>query len=184
MLDINRHMKLKILSMLAKSITRRTDVKRMIFPFLLLFALFCLPLAAGAQSELDKAIKIGSGPTMVVEYTDPDCPYCRKGSEFFRTRRDVTRYVFFNPLPMHPLAKEKAQHVLSARDKAKAYEEVMSGKLDGKKPEGITREGIKLLEEHMAAAKGAKVDSTPTFVIYGRIIEGFNRQKLEAALGK
>jgi hypothetical protein len=96
----------------------------------------------------------------VVEYTDPDCPFCRKGSEFFRNRRDVTRYVFFNPLPMHPQAREKAQYVLSAQDKAKAYEEVMSGKLDGRKPEGITSAGIKLLEEQWRwrEAKGQHAD--------------------------
>lgn len=156
-----------------------------IFPALLfLLSLCCLPLAAAAQLDLDKAVKIGSGKTMVIEFTDPDCPFCRKGSEFFRTRRDVTRYIFFNPLPMHPQAKEKAQYVLSARDRAKAYEEVMSGKLDGKKPDGISEAGIKLLEEQMKIAKEAKVDSTPTFIIYGRIIEGFDQRKLEATLGK
>lgn len=162
----------------------RTFVKRIVPAILFLFSLTCLPLTAFAQLDLDKAVKIGSGTTTVIEFTDPDCPFCRKGSAFFRTRRDITRYVFFNPLAIHPQAKEKAQYVLSAQDKAKAYEEVMSGKLDGKKPEGITSEGIKLLDEHMAAAKEAKVDSTPTFIIYGRIVEGFNQQKLEGILGK
>ena len=120
----------------------------------------------------------------MIEYTDPDCPYCRKGSEFLRTRPDVTRYVFLNPLPMHPEATGKAQYILSSRDKAKAYEEVMAGKLDGKKPEGVTPEGVQLLEAHLAAAAAAKANSTPTFVICGRIIQGFDQQKLEAILGK
>jgi thiol:disulfide interchange protein DsbC len=159
-------------------------VKHIVPALLLFLSLSCIRLAAGAPLDLDKAIKIGSGKVPVIEYTDPDCPYCRKGSAFFRSRRDVTRYIFLNPLAIHPQAKEKAQYILSASDKAKAYEEVMSGQLDGKQLSGINGEGIKLLEEHQAIAKEAKVDSTPTFVICGRIIEGFDQRKLEAALGK
>jgi thiol:disulfide interchange protein DsbC len=167
-----------------RSITRRSAVKRIVPALLFILSLSGISFAAGAQPDLDKAIKIGSGKTAVIEYTDPDCPFCRKGSAFFRSRRDVTRYIFLNPLAMHPQAKEKAQYILSAKDKAKAYEEVMSGQLDGKQLSGITREGIKLQEEHQAIAKEAKVDSTPTFIICGRIIEGFDQRKLEAALGK
>ena len=151
---------------------------------LFLLCLSCIPCAANAQNDLSKAVKVGSGKTMVIEYTDPDCPFCRRASAYFHDRRDVTRYIFLNPLPMHPQAKEKAQYILSAPDKAKAYEEVMAGRLDGKKPEGITMEGIKLQEEHLAIAQGAKANSTPTFAICGRIIEGFDQEKLDAILGK
>jgi thiol:disulfide interchange protein DsbC len=82
---------------------------------------------------LDKAIKIGEGKSKVIEFTDPDCPYCRKASEFFAKRTDVTRYVFFMPLPMHPDAENKARYVICATDEAAPYEEAMTGKLDGKK---------------------------------------------------
>jgi thiol:disulfide interchange protein DsbC len=151
--------------------------------FFLLFLLGALP-AAAAQMDLNKALKIGSGKTVVIEFTDPDCPYCRKGAAFFSNRRDVTRYIFFNPLPMHPQAKGKAQYILSAADRAKAYEEVMSGRLDNSKLAGTTAEGIKLLEEQMAIAQEARVESTPIFIICGRIIQGFDQRRLEAALGK
>ena len=159
-------------------------VNRIVPALLLFLSLSCIPLAVGAPLDFDKAIKIGTGKIPVIEYTDPDWPFCRKGSAFFRNRPDVTRYIFLNPLPIHPQAREKAQYILSAKDKAKAYEEVTSGQLDGKPLSGITAEGIKLQEEHQAIAKEAKVDSTPTFVICGRIIEGFDQRKLEAALGK
>ena len=151
-----------------------------VFIFLLLWALS----AAGAQMDLTKALKIGSGKTVVVEFTDPDCPYCRKGAAFFLNRRDVTRYIFFTPLPMHPQAGEKARYILSVPDKAKAYEEVMSGRLDGRKLTGITGEGTKLLEEQMAIAREAGVESTPTFIICGRIVQGFDQRKIEGFLGK
>ena len=47
---------------------------------------------------LDKALKIGTGPRKVIEFTDPDCPYCRKVDSFLAKRTDVTRYVYFVPL--------------------------------------------------------------------------------------
>lgn len=159
-------------------------MNRTVPALLLLFSLLCIPFASATQLDLNKAVKIGSGKTMVIEYTDPDCPYCRKGSEFFRNRGDVTRYIFFSPLPMHPEAKDKARYILSARDKAKAYEEVMAGRLDGKKLDGITPEGIKLQEEHAALSKDATAKGTPTYVIAGRIVIGFDQRKLEAILGK
>ncbi len=150
--------------------------------FLLMF--FCTAAAAAGQMDLTKALKIGSGKTVVIEFTDPDCPYCRKGAAFFRDRRDVTRYIFFNPLPMHPQAGDKARFILSSGDPTQAYEEVMSGMLDSKKPTGITDAGSKRLEEQMAIAKEARADSTPTFIICGRIIQGFDQGKIESALGK
>jgi thiol:disulfide interchange protein DsbC len=48
---------------------------------------------------LDKAVKIGSGPKVVIEFTDPDCPYCKKASEFFKNRTDVTATFFSLRLP-------------------------------------------------------------------------------------
>lgn len=154
-------------------------------PLLLVLLLStCITVSAFAEPDLAKAVKVGSGKTMVIEFTDPDCPYCRKGSEFFRHRQDVTRYIFLNPLPMHPDARGKAEYILSSSDKEKAYEEVFSGRLDGKKPVGITSEGIKLTEEHMAIAREANAGSTPTFIICGRIILGFDQPKIEGLLGK
>ena len=154
---------------------------RAVFPLLFLYAGVA---GADARMDLNKALKIGSGKTVVIEFTDPDCPYCRKGAAFFRDRRDVTRYIFFNPLPMHPQAREKAQFILSSPDRAKAYEEVMSGGLDNRKLTGITAAGIQLLKEQMAIAREAKAESTPTFIICGRIIQGFDQLKIEEILGK
>jgi thiol:disulfide interchange protein DsbC len=141
--------------------------------------------ADATDLDFSKSITIGSGPKTVVEFTDPDCPYCRNASKYFEGRSDITRHVFFYPLPRHPKAKEKAQYILSQMDHAKAYREIMSGKMDSVlKFEGITPNGIKLQEEQFETAKKRKVDSTPTFIINGRIIVGFDQKKIEEALGK
>lgn len=138
-----------------------------------------------AGIDLSKAITIGSGPQTVIEFTDPDCPYCRKASKYFETRSDITRHVFFYPLPRHPKAKEKAQYALSQMDRSSAYREVMSGRMDSvPKITGATSLGIKQLDEHLEMAKKQKVNSTPTFIVNGRIIVGFDQKKIEEALGK
>jgi thiol:disulfide interchange protein DsbC len=144
----------------------------------------CKP-ADASTLDFGKSVNIGNGPKTVVEFTDPDCPYCRKASKYFEGRSDVTRHVFFYPLPRHPKAKEKARYILSQMDRAAAYREVMSGKMDTVlKFEGINSNGIKLQEEQFEIARKMKVDSTPTFLINGRIIVGFDQKKIEEALGK
>jgi len=140
--------------------------------------------ATAINLDFHKAITIGNGPKTVIEFTDPDCPYCRKASKYFEGRSDVTRHVFFYPLPYHPNAKEKAQYVLSQHDKAKAYHMIMSGTLDRRTKFETTPAGIRLQEEQLDIAKKHKIDSTPTFMINGRIIEGFDQNKIEEALGK
>ena len=157
---------------------------RHIIPVMLIVAAVIIRPAAAAEIDFSKAIQIGSGPKTVVEFTDPDCPFCRKASKYFEGRPDVTRYVFFNPLARHPRAKEKVRFILSMPDKAKAYHDVMSGRMDSAPLLASSPEGIKLQEEQLEIAKRAKVDSTPTFIINGRIIEGFDPKKIEEVLGK
>ena len=139
-----------------------------------------VPVAQSRETlDLDKALKVGSGKTMVIEFTDPECPYCLKAEAYFQGKPAVTRYIFFMPLANHPGSKVKVQYVLSAKDKAKAYREVLSGRFDKSKLAEITPEGIKLQREHQEMAKANGIKSTPTFMVYGRIIEGFDLKMLE-----
>lgn len=160
---------------------------------LLLLTSICIVLlcsvcgtAQAADLDLTKAIVIGNGPKKVIEFTDPDCPFCRRAAKYFEQRKDVTKYVFFMPLAKHPEAKRKAQHILSQPDKAKAYHEVMSGKLDGADSRRLptSPKGIKLLEQQQEIAKAARIDATPTFMIMGRIVEGADFARIEELLGK
>jgi thiol:disulfide interchange protein DsbC len=156
------------------------------FTFLFLAALAMLSTrpASGANLDLGTALKIGTGKTMVIEFTDPDCPFCRRGAAFFKGRTDVTRYIFFNPLPMHPHAREKAAFILSSPDPAGSYEEVLSGKLDKTGIPAPSAAGTRLLEVQMATAREEGFGSTPTYIICGRIIHGFDQQKIEQLLDK
>jgi thiol:disulfide interchange protein DsbC len=131
---------------------------------------------------MDKAIKIGSGKNTVIEITDPDCPYCRKASEFFAKRTDVTRYIFFLPLGMHPHAKEKVRFILSAENPVEAYEDAMSGRYDeGPLPE-FKDNGV--FESHKAATDLLGLSGTPNFWINGTFLSGANLKTIEKLLTK
>lgn len=147
-----------------------------------LLVLLATEVMALEKLDLDKAVKVGSGKTMVIEFTDPDCPFCRKAEAYFQKRTDITRYIFFIPLKSHPASKGKVQYILSSKDKAKAYREASSDAFDPQKLAGITQEGIKLQQEHAEIARDHKMNATPTFIIYGRIVTGFDQKKLESLL--
>lgn len=149
----------------------------------LLLVLFAASAASAADPiNLDKALRIGTGKTTVIEFTDPDCPYCRKAYQYFLTRPDVTLYIYFNPLSSHQNARQKAQYILSADDRERAYAEVMSGLYDSAPPTSITEKGKKLLEEQTAIARNMGIVEVPVFMVYGRIIKGFERGKFESVL--
>ncbi|MDD5285838.1 MAG: thioredoxin fold domain-containing protein [Desulfuromonadaceae bacterium] len=154
-----------------------------LLPILLIVTFLC-STAIAADLDLTKSITIGSGKITVIEFTDPDCPFCRKASKYFDGRSDITRHVFFFPLAIHSRAKEKVRFILSMPDKAKAYHDVMSGRLDAAPPLVSTQAGTRLQEEQLEIAKKHRVDSTPTFMINGRIIVGFDLKKIEETLGK
>lgn len=130
---------------------------------------------------LDKAVKIGDGKKVVVEFTDPDCPYCRKASEYFTKRADVTRYVFFSPIA-HPQAIAKVEYILGAENKAAAYDAMMMGQEipAGAKP---ASESVKALaQEHLALARKVGVQGTPTFFIGPEQVVGADTRRLDELL--
>ena len=138
------------------------------------------------EIPLEKGVKIGSGKNVVIEFTDPDCPFCRKIAEWFeKTKPDVTRYVFFYPIArLHPGAEAKARYILSARDREKAYREIMTGNLDNKNVKTLLsseKSGL-LLEEHRRLALKAGVFATPTLWINGKHVAGADIPLIEKYL--
>lgn len=131
---------------------------------------------------LDKAVKIGSGKNTIIEFTDPDCPYCRKAFQFLSKFQNVTQYIFFAPLA-HPAAITKIQYILSAKDREAAYDEMMKG---GEPPKGATySDSAKALaQEHLALARKVGVQGTPTFFINGQEVVGADERRIEGLLNK
>ncbi len=131
---------------------------------------------------LDKALKIGSGPRQVIEFTDPDCPFCRKVDEFLSKRTDITRYVFFYPLKkIHPDAEKKARYILSHKEKENAFHEVFSGSMDGKPVPQDENQG-RQLEEMEKVAQSIGVQGTPAIWIDGVPVNGADLPRISALL--
>lgn len=148
-------------------------------------AILLLALSESASADtldLGKALKIGTGAITVIEITDPDCPYCRKAYQYFLTRPDVTLYIYFNPLSSHHDARQKARYILSADDRERAYAEVMSGLYDTEPPSVDAEKGKRLLDEQMSGIARLGLSEVPVFMVYGRVIKGFDQKLIEAAL--
>jgi thiol:disulfide interchange protein DsbC len=136
-----------------------------------------------ASIDVSRAIKIGNGKNVVIEFTDTDCPFCRKSYEYWKTKSDITRYIFLFPVPsLHPKAVEKSEWIMSRKDKAEAFDDVLSGKFDNAAPQGVTDEGKNLLKEHIRIAEKVKVTGTPMFFVNNKFIPGANFQAIDRAL--
>ena len=80
-------------------------------------------------------------------------------------------------------AENKARFILCSNDKAKAYEEVMSGTYDDRKVDACSDEKVSaLLKEHRELAAKAGVSVTPSFWINGQVIVGANIPAIESSL--
>jgi len=132
---------------------------------------------------LDLAVRIGKGRNQVIEFTDPDCPFCRRAEEFFRGRNDVARYVFFAPLTqLHPDAERKSAWILGAGDREKAYSEVMAGQHDKEKTPQPDAKGRDLIARHRQLAAAMGVTGTPMFWVNGKMVQGANIPVIEKLL--
>lgn len=135
------------------------------------------------ELPLDQAVRIGNGTNTVIEFTDPDCPFCRKAADFFMERQDVTRFVFFSPLvQLHPDAEKKAAWILAAKDRVKAYHEVMSGRKDKDALPTPSADASSLVTHHRQIAGRIGVMGTPMFWVNGKAVQGANIPLLEGLL--
>jgi len=133
---------------------------------------------------LQKALTIGNGPHQIIEFTDPDCPFCRKLDAFFANRSDVTRHVFFYPLEgLHPKAAAKARFVLCSEDQEKALKDVYSGKWDNVDLPPLADSCQEtLLDEHLQLGGMLGVRGTPSIWVDGIRIKGADLAAIAALL--
>ncbi|KJR41382.1 protein-disulfide isomerase [Candidatus Magnetoovum chiemensis] len=142
---------------------------------------------------LDLAVKVGDGKNKVIEFTDPDCPFCRKVSNYFKQRDDVTRYVFLYPLTqIHPKAEEKAIYIFCSKDRAGALEKVLGGELDKEDLskndcDSASKDKVEeLLQKHKSLGNDLGVNGTPLLIVgeQGEIVHGANFPLIEKVIGK
>lgn len=76
----------------------------------------------------EDAVKIvkGDGSRKLAVFEDPDCPYCKRVEADIEKLNNYTLYVFLYPIEqLHPDATDKAKKVWCAKDRAKAWQDLM-----------------------------------------------------------
>lgn len=136
------------------------------------------------QLPLGTAIRIGNGKNVVIEFTDIDCPFCRKLEEYFEKRDDVTRYIFLMPLEsIHPKSEKKSLAVLCSADRTLAYKSAMKGQLDDTDISPCSDTGaVKLLHDHKEWAMKLGVQGTPALWVNNMPITGADVRMIDQVL--
>lgn len=144
--------------------------------------------AARRLNHIDpsKALSIGpAGAPTVIEFTDPDCPYCRALDRFWAAKaaegKRVRRLVFF-VTGIHAGSAAKAEHILCSPDPAAAFENIYAGATP--KVLATCAAGKAKLAAHDALVAQTGIGGTPTLIVGGRVVSGFRQDELEAFLNK
>lgn len=131
-----------------------------------------------------RALVIGpAGAPQVIEFTDPDCPYCQALERFWEAKaaegKPVQRRIYFVST-IHPQAAAKAEHILCSPDPTAAFHEIYSGAAPAELrtcPAGKAKVAADAATVEMMGISG-----TPTLFVDGRMISGFKQAELEAFL--
>lgn len=105
------------------------------------------------------------GSKKLYVFTDPDCPYCRKGhaelKKLAAIAPDVAIHIMLYPLPMHPGAYDKARTVLETKS-LDLMDKAFEGKDVPKPKKDSSKKGI---DEIVAFANANGISGTPTLVM-------------------
>jgi len=133
--------------------------------------------AARRLKAIDPAKALAIGPEdapTVIEFTDPDCPYCQALDRFWSAKaaegKPVRRLIFFVS-GIHPTAAAKAEHIFCSPDSKAAFRAAYSGQT----PPVLRQcaEGRARVAQDAALVAKIGVSGTPTLIVDGKLISGF-----------
>lgn len=137
-----------------------------------------------AGIDASKAFAIGPADApQVIEFTDPDCPYCRALDRFWAAKeaegKSVRRLIFFVS-GIHPEAAAKAEHILCSPDKEQAFKAIYAGAA----PADLRKcaAGADRVKADAEVVSKIGVSGTPTIIADGKLISGFQQAELEEFL--
>jgi thiol:disulfide interchange protein DsbC len=136
--------------------------------------------AALLRKSTDAAIKRvrGNGKRVLYTFEDPNCGYCRQLQKELLKLNDVTIYTFLWPI-LSQDSVEKSKAVWCARDRARAWDDLMTS---GVAPQNDAK-CENPLEKNLGLAQRFGIRGTPAvFTADGRSIGGFvEAAKIEEA---
>lgn len=122
---------------------------------------------------LDKAIVRvkGNGARKLALFSDPECPYCQGLEKQLEGVNDVTIYTFLLPLSdLHPGAMRKSQLIWCAKDRAKAWNDML---LKQKEPKGSNTTCETPIKEIAEIASRNWISGTPGVIFSnGKLLFG------------
>ena len=109
---------------------------------------------------LDQAIKTvrGDGSRVMAVFADPNCGFCKSLERTLLDMKNVTIYTFLYPI-LSPDSMEKSKNIWCAKDRSKAWNELMIG---GKAPAAAGGDCKTPLEANLALGQKLNVNGTPT----------------------
>lgn len=131
-----------------------------------------------------QALVIGPpGAPQVIEFTDPECPYCQALDRFWAAKaaegKPVRRLVYFVS-GIHPLAAAKAEHILCSPDQAAAFKAAYAGTFPATLLKCLA--GADKVAADARTVKAMGISGTPTLFVDGKLVSGFQQAELEAFL--
>jgi len=148
-----------------------------------------LAQSARAQKQLSaidpaKALVLGpAGAPTVIEFTDPECPYCQALERYWLSKaaegKPVRRLVYFVS-GIHPQAAAKAEHILCSSNPASAFQ-AMYGSAAPSRLTTCPKGHTKVADDATLVAK-IGITGTPTLILDGKLVSGFQQGELEAFL--
>lgn len=110
----------------------------------------------------------GNGTHKIAVFSDPDCPYCKRFEETLAQMNDVTVYTYLFPIDsLHPEARRKSIAVWCAKDRVKAWDDLMLRGISS------TAECENPVARNIELAAKLGINGTPTIILgNGRLIPG------------
>lgn len=123
----------------------------------------------------DQALVLGPEDGLpIIEFTDPDCPYCLRYDEFIRDSDVPVKRIIFFMTAIHPqTAPAKAQHILCSDDKTAAFDDIYLRRVQ---PTVTCDTGAAQLEIHANVSSQWRVRGTPTLILDGSPVTGFRKE--------
>jgi thiol:disulfide interchange protein DsbC len=136
--------------------------------------------------DLSHALAIGpAGAPQVVEFTDPECPYCQALERFWASKaaegKPVRRQIVFVS-GIHAQAAAKAEHIYCSPDPQAAFRTTYAGTPG--EPLRTCASGHARVEADARLVRQAGITGTPTLIVDGHLISGFQQAELEAFLDR
>ncbi|WP_353477334.1 thioredoxin fold domain-containing protein [Campylobacter jejuni] len=141
-------------------------------------------------TQYAKKVDFGKGSKKYefVLFTDPECPFCARVEELF-IKKDVSVYVNFFPLSIHPHAEQWSKEILSALDFKEALIKLRETQKDLEVK--ITPQAEQTLKNMRELGEKLNIMGTPKLLVVDKkekkiidVIDGANMQKINSYLDK